>query len=614
MIQGKHIIDPKETLKNSLRTEYTFEIKPDDNLSTVFDILPSNAIINKGRCGIGGTYLETVIAQRNSIIIVPTNAIIDNKCFDEDGILKRGYYVARGRNKDFDSTALREFMKDTTQFKKIFCTPESLGKIIKCGYALNELYSNWFILFDEAHTTITDAYRQNMLVAFNYFFKFDNKAMISATPYQFSSPQLQSFTRYNIKFTSTVNTVEIISTTNVGSRLYQFLKHPEQFPHRVHIFLNSVNGIAAAIRMANLSDCSIFCKDDPANMDKLDELQCYFNENPIDSSFSKFNFYTTKYFEGWDLYDPNATLIVVSDVNNMTLRTGISNKCVQAMGRNREASNKLIHLTNDKNDGGFDSFNTIEENTFKTAYATIQSYMLHLEECNVKSCNPDTHIYDSVSKYCDREKNGDGITLNHYMVDRLINREYCEQEYNHVDYIKIAWEESNYKVIVTRHHVPDIPTIDKRMSETHKIRVIVNYLEDLQNPSVSPDDYRFGLSELQVDFEDIIEHYYELTKAGMEKYNYEPILLREAYRESKNKKGMALVALAYFEKFGYSEVLTHVASDFLQMLYLQNMIIKEKGLPKTPKKATASTLNTMFTKVTNTKNKLKQHVWRIDIK
>lgn len=613
MIQGKHIIEPTDVLTTGIRTEYTFEVDIDARLSEIFNLIPNNSIINKGRCGIGGTYLE-LKAERNSIIIVPTNAIIDNKCFDEKGNIKDGYYVVRGKTKYFKSSKLKQFMQDQTKHKKIFCTPESLSKIIKCGYNLDELHNEWFILFDEAHTVITDAYRKNMLIVFNYFFEFANKAMISATPYKFSAPQLEAFTRYKIGFTSKVGKVEIISTTNVNARLYQFLKDPERLPHRVHIFLNSVNGIAEIIRMASVTDCSVFCKDDKDNMRKLDELKSYFKANPCEETFSKFNFYTTKYFEGWDLYDENATMIVVSDVNNITLRTGISNKCVQAMGRNRKKSNRLVHLTNDYNIPTFEQFENLAKGVFKTAYATITNYQAYLAQSEVESFNPDKDVLNSVEKYCDLEGNGYQVRLNYFNVDRLINRDYCEQEYNSVDFIKQAWEKSHYLPIIAKRHVKDIPQIDKRKKETYKVQVIAEFLENLNNPLISAEDYSFTIKELQVDFEDIIEYYYELGISIMRQYNFEPILLREAYRKSRNSKALSKVADEYFEKFEYTEVLTAEVSDYLQKLYADNNVIKEKGAPIILQIASASKLKSLFTKVTPTKNESKQHVWRIDIK
>lgn len=42
--------------------------------------LPSNAFINKGRCAIGGTYMEIINKRRPSIIVVPNiNILIDKQ-------------------------------------------------------------------------------------------------------------------------------------------------------------------------------------------------------------------------------------------------------------------------------------------------------------------------------------------------------------------------------------------------------------------------------------------------------------------------------------------------------------------------------------------------------
>ncbi|KQS41750.1 hypothetical protein [Pedobacter sp. Leaf194] len=612
MIHGKYIVEPDETIVTDLNSQYTFTIAPDVRLDKIFDAIPSNSIINKGRCGIGGTYLE-IKADRNSIIVIPTNAVIDSKCFDSTGNLLENHYVVRGKVEDFNFAELREFMSDDTSFKKIFCTPESLGKIAKSGYPLELLHNQWFILFDESHSTITDAYRKNMLLAFEYFFQFKYKSMISATPYRFSDARIQAFDSYTIRFNDFIGSIEIKSTPYVIALLHTILTSPDHFPSRVHIFLNSVKGIANAIRMANLKDCAIFCKDDTKNMNELDELRGYFKAKPEQDSFSKYNFYTTKYFEGWDLEDKNATLIVISDVNQLTLRSGISNKCVQALGRNRSKSHRLIHITNDRAVKVFTHFEDIEESTFRTAEDVINHYNAHIHNSTNNDFPADEDIERSVEKYCDKVTSTKEVTLSHFKVDRIINGNYCNQEYNHLDYIRQAWEKSHYKVTISKNYVPKIPEIPLRMKESHKVKLMVEYLDELHNNSENVENYSSMQDFLPRDLGYIIEYYNELGSDVMKRYNFNINQMRDLFRKSRNNEAMQYVAEEYFKTHRNANVSTSRASDTLQNLYVKFGVMKTKGAIETPKKASASQLQTIFKEVKRTKVD-KKYVWRIEEK
>lgn len=60
-------------------TKQIIEIEDKNYLSEVISELPSHVLINKGITGCGGTTLE-LQCNRNSIIIVPTIALVKSKC------------------------------------------------------------------------------------------------------------------------------------------------------------------------------------------------------------------------------------------------------------------------------------------------------------------------------------------------------------------------------------------------------------------------------------------------------------------------------------------------------------------------------------------------------
>ncbi|OWK71429.1 hypothetical protein [Pedobacter sp. AJM] len=600
MIQGKHIIEPTDVLTTGIRTEYTFEVDIDARLSEIFNLIPNNSIINKGRCGIGGTYLEAVIAERNSIIVVPTNAIIDNKCFDEDGMLHENYYPVRGKFVKKDFAALNNFMLNRNINKTIFCTPESLGKITKCGFPLNELYTDWFILFDEAHTTITDNFRKNILSAFDYFFDFENKALISATPYKFSSPKLARFDRYTIGFSETVNDIEIHHAENVLSLLQVFLN--ENFSGRVHVFLNSVNEIANAVKMAEIIDCSIYCKYSEENMDKLDELRGNFRDVPNDATYSKFNFYTSKYFEGWDMHDSGATIIIVSDTHNISLQTGVSNKCIQAAGRNRVTCERIIHLTTDRNTLEFDSFEKIEEDHINTATSLVNRYNEHNNDTFGNKVS-NKRLKEALLDYGNIEETTGIATYNDFKVDQLVNRFMCFQEYNHINYIKSAWENGWYNVKCLRHYyVPNLDPSIKNKKTSHKIQEGVKFLEMLEK-NTNDEHHNFKILEksLPIDLDPIRKYYDELGGEKMRELGYDPIKIRTAYRKSNNERVKKFIVRDFLETIGDRAIYKEEFDIIVHDLYVKYGVLKpneSKNIYEVPKVAE---IKRLFIKTKTTK-------------
>ena len=70
------------------------------------------------------------------------------------------------------------------EYKKIITTPESFYKIRKAAEELNiNIYKTFFCLFDECEKVTQDVdYRRKISQPIYDFFKFEQKAFVSATP------------------------------------------------------------------------------------------------------------------------------------------------------------------------------------------------------------------------------------------------------------------------------------------------------------------------------------------------------------------------------------------------------------------------------------------------
>lgn len=578
-------------VKSELQTTYNYRLKVKHRLNRALDIIPSDSIINKGRCGIGGTYLE-IKAKRNSIIIVPTNAIIDNKCY-KDGQLLPSYRAVRGSFSDEDKADLAQFIDSDFVGKKIFCTPEGLRKIIDCSTDKKCTYNTWFLLFDEAHTTITDKYRTHILDAFQFFFKFKHKALISATPFNFSHEDFKSFDVYNIKFRGHVGRIRIENTNDPQSLLHSKLINPQAFPGRVHIFLNSVKGIVDTITRAQIKqeDFSVFCTKDQGNIETLDDLRSNHREAPVEETYRKFNFYTTKYFEGWDLYDFNATVIILSDIHSYTLKSGISNKCVQAAGRNRYYSNHIIHITNNRNIGTFTPIEELQSLIKVTGQDAIIDYNCHSKKVFNGITYYDTDYHTLVKKYSDFDAIGQAF-LNTYKVDQIVNLEWTDQEYNHISRIVDAWTNAGYNCSYVDDYIPSLPKNIEQLSKTNRIKKVVEYLRASDASTFDVLVLSNFRNNLPLIVQPTCDAYIEIGGDKMEELGYKEKLINEAVLESINERNEINIKLEYYAKFGKEEVFNSVISEYLQALYIKYNRVN----PKTGKyiKAYASDLKKVF--------------------
>lgn len=521
----------------------SISVSKNQYLDSIWDKLPSNAIINKGRCGIGGTTLE-IETFRDSIIVVPTISIINSKCNNKDGEVNPNYKTTPkifGVMGNVDKAELVSIFEDEHPVKKIFTTPAGLRKLMKCGYSQELIRENWFLLLDECHTAITDSFRTDILIPFDYFWDFPkkNRAMISATPYEFSDPRILEMDTIKIEIKEKLGTIEIINAKNINNCLHDIFQNPDAFKGNIHIFLNSVTEIAQVIRVAQMKKLySIYTADSKENMVRLDELQIHYFEQPTLENVSKFNFYTSRYFEGWDLLDENPTIIIVTDLSINTTKLGIRNKAFQAIGRARTSPDRILHITNHRNIKEKLDIDEIKRRIAKRAKSVIENYNKHKTDSITNEFDTDEQLTDACKKYATFDANNSAF-YNSYLVDQFINLDFCDQDYNHIDYIHDAWLYMNYETKDILYDPPEIPTGFKKFSRANKIRVIVGALELFER---NKDSYLINRQSTlakyitSVDAPEWIDAYNILGKAAIEKVEYSPTAIKELLIEDHNAK------------------------------------------------------------------------------
>ena len=157
-------------------------------LTEILPEIPTNTILYKKLTGLGATYGE-LKAQRHSIIIEPNKPVISGKCKDlkhsNDNLLG----VFEGIYTDDIVKYLERTIKKGTFFK-ILTTPESFRKVQEAFEEVEiDIRYKCFLLFDECHKIVKDInYRSDISLPMDFFFQCENKALVSATPIEFTDP------------------------------------------------------------------------------------------------------------------------------------------------------------------------------------------------------------------------------------------------------------------------------------------------------------------------------------------------------------------------------------------------------------------------------------------
>ncbi|CAM4306979.1 hypothetical protein SAMN06265348_110261 [Pedobacter westerhofensis] len=316
------------------------------------DGTPSNYIIFKTLTNIGATHGEIKVYNwLNSIIVEPNVPVIVGKEseLDIDGNLV--YPDMLGVYNVVSKAAVIRYLKNNTTPKKIVCTPEAFESKVKPAILEVEgfdLYKDFFLLLDESDklTTETD-YRAKIILPMEDFFKFDHKAMISATALTPSDPRfaengfkiLKVLPQYEHK-----KTINLVGTNNVISALNNVL---ESYPsNRFFIFVNSADLIYAITKSLDIMDQSkAFCADQSVR--KLQKMGMNNVSNRL-GDFMRFNFITSRFFSAVDINVTDKPVVIV--VTNVYLAphsiVDPYTDVVQIAGRLRNGITGLVHITN----------------------------------------------------------------------------------------------------------------------------------------------------------------------------------------------------------------------------------------------------------------------------
>ena len=536
--------------KNELdKVQYLTEVLPE---------IPTNTILYKKLTGLGATYGE-ITAKRNSIIIEPNVPVIIGKCNDPKHKDDNLFGVYEGVYTD---DIVNYLEKSKKKYYKILTTPESFQKVKDAFEELEmSAHCSCFLLFDECHKLVKDAdYRSDITLPIDDFFKFDQKALVSATPIELNDPRFkeQNFKMIEIQPTfdykkelwlhHTNNTLQALKT------VLSKLDNEETAPLPICVFINSTDIIYSLMKQLDLlEDSAVFCA--PKSVDKLKKNRfCNVYEEWNKDKMKRYNFFTSRFFNAVDMeLEEQPHVIMLTDVY-FAEHTMIDpyTDAIQIVGRFRNGVSSITYISNTKK--GLPQRSKEEIKGYLICSKEIYRTMKNFYDCATDRASRDAYraALESLpfNRMLDRNGRENWFAIDNYMDEELMKNYFYDENslykaYDNCDSF-IVYHAGYYCPLGDSER---LKRENKSQSIKDKRKEIVRQLEMLGD-CVTEMELEYKRDLIAAD-SFIVEAYDTVGKEVIEKLKY-----------SKKKITEAMIQKQYSEKATGTEVIRLIKNSF----------------------------------------------------
>lgn len=567
------------------RIQYLTEILPE---------IPTNTILYKKLTGLGATYGE-LKSKRNSIIVEPNRPVISGKCSDPKHKKDNLFGVSDGVYAENIVAYLEKSIKQN-KYIKILTTPESFPKVQDAFETMEmDIRYECFLLLDECHKIVKDVdYRKNIILPMDFFFECENKALVSATPINFTDPRFEEQKFQTITVNPTFEhfkDLNLFITNNVLPTIRDTLKGITE--NNVFIFCNSTDTIYALMKQLNvLEESQVFCSY--KSVDKLKALKFKnASEEWNIKEMKKYNWLTSRFYNALDIeLEESPAVIMLTDcyMSEYTIIDPYTD-AIQIVGRFRNGVSAIYHITNTNPNNSIKSHEEIKGfiNCSEEIYKTMQTFYNSASNRAAKEAYRAALDCLPFNKMLDKYGNKNYFTIDNYMDDELLKSCYNSpntliQAYSKCDSFQIHREDFSYKL----GDCERLKRVNKFLSLKEKRKIIVSQLEQLGECTTEMElELKRELSQAD---SFIVEAYDTIGKAKIESLHY-------AYRKIKE----AVILTKYSEKSTGTEVIQLIKNSFYAGQWYSASYIKAelqriyKILNITPPKAiTSHTINDYF--------------------
>ena len=531
------------------RVQYLTEVLPE---------IPTNTILYKKLTGLGATYGE-ITAKRNSIIIESNVPVIIGKCNDPKHKDDNLFGVYEGVYTD---DIVNYLEKSKKKYYKILTTPESFQKVKDAFEELEmSAHCSCFLLFDECHKLVKDAdYRNNITLPIDDFFKFDQKALVSATPIELNDPRFkeQNFKMIEIQPTfdykkelwlhHTNNTLQALKT------VLSKLDNEEAAPLPICVFINSTDIIYSLMKQLDLlEESAVFCA--PKSVDKLKKNRfCNAYEQWSKDKMKRYNFFTSRFFNAVDMeLEEQPHVIMLTDVY-FAEHTMIDpyTDAIQIVGRFRNGVSSITYISNTKK--GLSQRSKEEIKGYLICSKEIYRTMKNFYDCATDRASRDAYraALESLpfNRMLDRNGRENWFAIDNYMDEELMKNYFYDENslykaYDNCDSF-IVYHAGYYCPLGDSER---LKRENKSQSIKDKRKEIVRQLEMLGD-CVTEMELEYKRDLIAAD-SFIVEAYDTVGKEVIEKLKY-----------SKKKITEAMIQKQYSEKATGTEVIRLIKNSF----------------------------------------------------
>ena len=534
-------------------------LKEGQFLSNVLSEIPTDCILSKRVPGCGATTLE-LKTNRNSIIIVPNVPVIQSK--EKKEPYPKGVY------EDVTVSEVVTYLKENIRYK-IMTTPESFGKIkVACEKCNINIYSEFFLLMDECHQLVKDVdYRNFIVLPMADFFKFKNKAMVSATPLGFSDPRLKKFETLEVRADYDYQQeITVINAYNTTKAIGEYLESHQN--GTVCFFVNSITQIYSIMRHFKLlEDSTVYCA--PKSVTKLKEGYDFTNAYKEWSAetMKRYNFFTGRFFSAFDLeltYKPDLVMITDPYLSPYTM-LDVDTDCIQICGRFRYGISSATHIYRVNPEICVKSKEQVEQyihdleigyNTLRRYYKNADSREDRMAFGQVIDIHPfRQYLYSDLTKNCFRID----CKVNEVLVEGKYKSELTVTDwYNDCHYFTPTFEACNsnendekMEIIMSAHTIRD------------KRKKIVEILSQFEQP-LSENAFDFINKIRKID-PFIVEAFELLGRKGIEEQNYNQQKINEKIIMKQRRGNRAIRLIMNSFKVGNSYTNDYIKDELTRI-------------------------------------------------
>ena len=555
------------------------------------DGIPTNTVLCKTLTGLGATYSE-IKAARHSIIIEPNRPVIIGKCKDPEHKNDNLFGVHHGVYTD----DIIDYIEESNgKYLKILTTPESFHKVEEALQATDiEIRFHCFLLFDECHKIVKDSdFRDTISLPMDLFFECENKALVSATPIEFTNPRFAGFKQIRIIPDFDYSKKLFLHITN---NVLQTVKETlESLKGSTFIFCNSTDMIYNLMRQLGLfNDSAVFCSANSVKKLRNDK-DIKFKQSYEDweiKHMKKYNWLTSRFYNAVDIkLDDKPNVIMLSNCyfSEYTMIDPFTD-AVQMIGRFRDGVALIKHIVN------------VNPNLRVQTKEEIRAYVRGVEEVHnmliqYRDTTPDISRREILQEYIDNSPFKKFLIdgeKSFYKIDSYVDDEVVKGYYSHKNQLYSAYckcASFNTYMKETIYSIGDYERLQRdnpKLSKKEARKLILEQLEMLGDCETQMElDHR---KELIASDQFIVEAYETVGKTVIEKLNY---------REKNIKEAMILKR--YHDKSSGTEALHLIKNSFKENTWYADNYIKEelqrifKLLDiKYPKAVTSHTIGDFF--------------------